>query len=78
MNYVIALNQPVRIGQSLHHYIVMLFKKDIEVEVEIDLEEEEIQERYGDHLAKHITGLLFEVVSRLIKSFSKDIPIIVF
>jgi hypothetical protein len=50
MAYLIQLDQPLRIGQTLHHYISMKLKVDRQEKVKINLKEEEIKAKYGDNL----------------------------
>lgn len=66
MYYVIALNSPVRIGQALHSYLVLSFKK--EREVEIDIDQGALEGISKDELQESLNGTLFDVLSRLLKS----------
>lgn len=65
--YIIALNNPVRQGQTQHHYLAMQFSKDSEISVKVNLSPEEIKTRYQD-LSPEIEGVLYDVLSRLFKS----------
>lgn len=76
MIYVIALNAPVRQGQTNHYYLAMKFKKDKSASVTINMEPADILRTYGENLSQEVDGELYDVLSRLFKSIIK-IPIIV-
>lgn len=65
---MIALNAPVRIGQTAHHYLALQFKKDREVKIKINLDQEQIDNQFGGDLASELEGPLFDVLSRLLKN----------
>ena len=44
--YVLALNEPIRLGQTQHYYLVFKFGND-EFEVNLNMSEEEIKEYEG-------------------------------
>ena len=68
--YVVALNNPVRQGQTQHHYLIMQFSKESTTSIKLNLSPEDIQTRYTD-LAQEIDGQYYDVVSRVFKSILK-------
>ena len=68
--YVIALNNPVRIGQAQHYYLCMQFPKDKAIQIQLNLEQKEIADKYGDEIDSEMNGPLFEVLSRLFKAIA--------
>ncbi len=59
------LDQPLRQGQTLHHYIALNFELEREVRVKLNLTPEEIKKKYGDSLQPEIEGKLCDVLSQL-------------
>ena len=68
MNIVIALIQPLRIGQTSHNFLALQVKQTAETSITINLEPEEIQKKYKNDLEQTVSGPLYEVISRLLKS----------
>ena len=68
--YIIALNNPVRQGQTQHHYLVMQFPKESNTSVKLNLRTEDIQTRFTD-LAQEVNGHFYDVLSRVFKSILK-------
>lgn len=65
MIMLIQLDQPLRQGMTLHHYIAMNLEVEKEVKVQIKMKEEEIQQKYGSKLEPEIEGKLYDVLSKL-------------
>lgn len=59
------LDQPLRQGQTLHHYIALNFELDREVKVKINLPQETLKQKYGGALQPEIEGKLCDVLSQL-------------
>lgn len=68
MFFVLSLDPPIKQGQTRYHYLILLFSKEDETTVELSLSESDIQEKYEDKLQKTMTGLTFEVISRVMKA----------
>lgn len=68
--YILALNTPVRQGQTQHHYLAMQFAKDSEIKVKVNISPSELEEKYQD-LSPELEGVLYDVLSRLLKSILK-------
>lgn len=50
MVYLLHLDQPLRQGMTLHHFIALNFEVERETTVKINLTPEEIQKNYGGNL----------------------------
>lgn len=68
MFFVLSLDPPIKQGQTRYHYLILLFSKEDETTVELSLSESDIQEKYEDKLQKTMSGLTFEVISRVMKA----------
>jgi len=65
MVYLLQLDQPLRQGMTLHHFIAINFELERDVKVKINLTPEELLEKYGKNLAPEIEGKLYDVLSTL-------------
>ncbi|TIA87480.1 hypothetical protein E3P99_03137 [Wallemia hederae] len=71
---VVALDPPIRQGQTKYPYITMQFPNNEELDATINMEESEISEKYGDRLQKHYDAPAYEVVAQVFRGLSgKDI-----
>ncbi|TIA71594.1 hypothetical protein E3P77_02172 [Wallemia ichthyophaga] len=71
---VVALDPPIRQGQTKYPYITMQFPTNEELDATINMEESEISEKYGDRLQKHYDAPAYEVVAQVFRGLSgKDI-----
>lgn len=66
--FVVSLDPPIKQGQTRYHFLILLFYKDDEMTLEIGLSEEEIQEKYEGKLQPEMTGLEYEVISKVFKA----------
>ncbi|PIC50080.1 hypothetical protein B9Z55_001126 [Caenorhabditis nigoni] len=64
--FVLALNPPIRQGQTRYTYLVFEFVKDDDQEMEIALTDD-LKEKYGGQLKSEMDGPLYENVSILFK-----------
>ena len=76
MAFVIALNTPVKQGNTYFPFLVLQFHKATEELTTINLPESALKQTYPD-LDLTIQGPLFEIVSRLFKSLIQKMRIIV-
>jgi structure-specific recognition protein 1 len=65
MVYLIQLDQPMRTGGQLNHFVAMNFELEREVKVKIKMTPEEIQAKYGNNLKQETEGKLYDVLSQL-------------
>jgi len=70
MYFVVSLDPPIKQGQTRYHFLILLFQKEDEMTLEINLDEEEIKEKYEDKLQKEMSGLEFEIVSKVFKAIT--------
>lgn len=68
MFFVISLDPPIKQGQTRYHFLIALFNKDVETTIELGLSEEAINEKYEGKLQKEMSGLEYEIVSRIMKT----------
>ncbi|KAK7460785.1 hypothetical protein BaRGS_00038806 [Batillaria attramentaria] len=55
------------VGQTRYHFLILLFNKEDEMTVEMVMSEEDLASKYDDKLQKEMTGLEYELVSRIFK-----------
>ena len=65
MVYLLQLDQPLRQGMTLHHFIAMNFELDREVKIKLNMTAEEIKAKHGDNLKPEVEGKLYDVLSTL-------------
>jgi len=70
MYFVVSLDPPIKQGQTRYHFLILLFIKEDEMTLEMAIEEDEIKEKYEGKLEKEMTGLEFEVVSKVFKAIT--------
>ncbi|XP_042202637.1 FACT complex subunit SSRP1-like [Callorhinchus milii] len=68
MFFVISLDPPIKQGQTRYHFLILLFTKDDELSLTLNMSEDEVQRRFDGRLNKQMSGPLYEVVSRIMKS----------
>lgn len=66
--FVVSLDPPIKQGQTRYHFLILLFYKDDEMSLEVGLSEEELQEKYEGKLQTDMSGLEYEVVSKVFKA----------
>ncbi|XP_052800705.1 FACT complex subunit SSRP1-like isoform X2 [Mya arenaria] len=65
--FVVSLDPPIKQGQTRYHFLILLFSKDDEMTLECGLGDE-LEERYEGKLQKEMTGLEYEIVSKVFKA----------
>jgi structure-specific recognition protein 1 len=65
MVYLLQLNQPLRQGMTLHHYVAMNFELEREVKLKLNLTPEELKAKFGSSLQSELEGKLYDVLSSL-------------
>ncbi|KAK3535989.1 hypothetical protein QTP70_023737 [Hemibagrus guttatus] len=68
MFFVISLDPPIKQGQTRYHFLILLFSKDEDVNLTLSMSEEEVERRFEGKLNKHMSGSLYEMVSRVMKA----------
>lgn len=68
MFFVISLDPPIKQGQTRYHFLILLFSKDDELSLTLNMNEEEVQKKFDGKLSRQMSGPLYEVVSRIMKS----------
>lgn len=69
MFFIVSMDPPIKQGQTRYPFLIMLFNKEDETTLELSLTDEEITEKYEDKIQKEMSGLEYEVVSRIMKTF---------
>lgn len=77
MVYLLHLDQPLRQGLTLHHFIAMNFELERDARVKINMTEEQITEKYGNTLKPEVEGKLYDVLSTLFNNLVRIKKIIV-
>ncbi|XP_076453034.1 FACT complex subunit SSRP1-like isoform X2 [Babylonia areolata] len=67
MFFVVSLDPPIKQGQTRYHFLILLFNKEDEMTVELGLSEEDLKTKYEDKLQAEMSGLEYELVSRIFK-----------
>lgn len=68
MFFVLSLDPPIKQGQTRYHFLILLFNKEDEITLQVSLSEEDLKEKYEDKLQKEMSGLTFEVLSKIMKA----------
>ncbi|KAL6479878.1 hypothetical protein MHYP_G00109110 [Metynnis hypsauchen] len=68
MFFVISLDPPIKQGQTRYHFLILLFSKDEDISLTLNMSEEEVERRFEGKLNKNMSGSLYEMVSRVMKS----------
>jgi structure-specific recognition protein 1 len=76
INLVIGLEVAIKQGNTLYPFVVMQFTKDSEESILVNLPDEEIPKLFEGELSKTIEGKTFDVMSKLLKAFTKT-PVII-
>lgn len=66
--FVIAIDPPIKQGQTRYPFIICVFDKEKYEEINFDLDESEVEERFEGKLQKNMQGPHYELVSRLMKA----------
>ncbi|KAG5263512.1 hypothetical protein AALO_G00265640 [Alosa alosa] len=64
----ISLDPPIKQGQTRYHFLILLFSKDEDISLTLNMSEDEVEKRFEGKLTKHMSGSLYEVVSRVMKA----------
>lgn len=76
INMVIGLDSPIKQGNTFYPFIVIQFSKDSEESVSVKMSQDELQTQFGGEISQNMEGKSFDIVSRLIKAFTKALIII--
>nr|XP_033948789.1 FACT complex subunit SSRP1a isoform X3 [Pseudochaenichthys georgianus] len=68
MFFVISLDPPIKQGQTRYHFLILLFSKEEELSLTLNMSEEDVERRFEGKLSKNMSGSLYEMVSRVMKS----------
>ncbi|WFD32966.1 FACT complex subunit [Malassezia sp. CBS 17886] len=68
--FVVALQPPIRQGQTRYPYLVLQFPRDEEMDAELNLDEETIQTKYDGKLKKRYEEPTFRIVTNLFRVLS--------
>lgn len=68
MFFVISLDPPIKQGQTRYHFLILLFSKEEDIHLTLNMSEEEVERRFEGKLTKHMSGSLYEMVSRVMKA----------
>lgn len=71
MAFVLHLKSPLRLGQTIHHFIALQFEREKEEKIKINLSADQIKASYGDRLQPEMEGPLFDILSKLFKEIIK-------
>lgn len=70
--FVIALEPPIRQGQTRYPYLVLQFPREEEMDAELNLDEETIQTKYEGKLKKRYEEPTFRIVTNLFRVLSQQ------
>ena len=70
--FVIALEPPIRQGQTRYPFLVLQFPREEEMDAELNLDEETIQTKYDGKLKKRYEEPTFRIVTNLFRVFSQQ------
>ncbi|KAL7751271.1 FACT complex subunit [Sorochytrium milnesiophthora] len=71
VNFVLALDPPLRQGQTSYPFLVIQFLRDDELAVDLKLDEEAIASKYDNKLQRHYDAQSFEVVSSVFRGLTQ-------
>lgn len=66
----VALDPPIRKGQTYYPHLLLQFPSDAQTELEIDLDEDELKQKYGDKLEPTYAAATCEVFAKVLRGFS--------
>lgn len=67
---VLAMDPPLRQGQTTYPFLVLQFQKDEETEVQLNLSDQEYEEKYKDKLKKQYDSKTHIVISHVLKGLT--------
>ncbi|PKI82618.1 Pob3p [Malassezia vespertilionis] len=70
--FVVALEPPIRQGQTLYPYLVLQFPREEEMDAELNLDDETIQTQYEGKLKKRYEEPTFRIVTNLFRVLSEQ------
>lgn len=68
MFFVVSLDPPIKQGQTRYPFIILLFQKDDEMTLELGQSDEDFETKYEGKLQREMSGLEYEVISRVFKA----------
>lgn len=68
MFFVLSLDPPIKQGQTRYHYLVLLFGHEEEISIELPFSEEELKDKYENKLTKELSGPVYEVLGKIMKT----------
>ncbi|XP_019616304.1 PREDICTED: FACT complex subunit SSRP1-like [Branchiostoma belcheri] len=68
MFFVVSLDPPIKQGQTRYHFLILQFSKDEDMTLELSLSEEDCADKFEGKLQKEMSGPVYEIVSRVMKS----------
>ncbi|EAR94676.2 structure-specific recognition protein (macronuclear) [Tetrahymena thermophila SB210] len=74
--FVLGLDQPLKIGNTVHSYIVMQFKKEQKANIKVNIDPEEKKEDKLKDLDEEYDGFLYEIAGQLFKTLCNNVQII--
>lgn len=72
VQFVIALEPPIRQGQTRYPFLVLQFPREEEMDAELNLDEETIQTKYEGKLKKRYEEPTFRIVTNLFRVLSQQ------
>ncbi|OMJ66854.1 hypothetical protein SteCoe_36161 [Stentor coeruleus] len=73
---VIALDSPIRQGNTVYPFIVVQFSKDSHESTTLNMPIEEIKRSFGEELTQTLEGKSFDIMSKLLKAMVKTMIIV--
>lgn len=68
MFFVVSLDPPIKQGQTRYHFLVFLFGMEEETSIELPFSEKELKDKYEDKLTKEMSGPVYEVLGKIMKT----------
>ncbi|XP_070571797.1 FACT complex subunit SSRP1-like [Ptychodera flava] len=68
MFFVMSLDPPIKQGQTRYQHIILSFNKEDEISLTLNLTDEDIEQKFEGKLQKEMSGILYEIVSRIMKA----------
>jgi len=65
--FVLQVNPPITHGQTRYYFIILLFNNEDEINLDLNCSEQMLLENYNGAITKNMSGLTFEVVTKLYK-----------
>ena len=65
--FAIALEPPLRQGQTKYPFLIMQFKREDDVELDLNMTEETLEQKYKDKLQLHYEEAQYSIVSKVFR-----------